>query len=100
MRREMEIDKLTVAVDIDGILTNETEGWNYHLRTPNQKNIDAVNALYDAGHLVILYSARHVEDMEATKEWMEKHGVRHHAITLGKMHYDVMIDDKTFSSFE
>lgn len=37
---------MIVYVDIDGVLTNETEGHNYENRTPNKTNINIVNRIY------------------------------------------------------
>lgn len=84
-----------IAIDIDGVLTLETEGHDYNHRTPNRKNIEAVRELYKQGHTITLFSARYPEDMEVTQDWLELQEVPYHNITLGKLPYDILVDDKT-----
>lgn len=88
------LGKKTYAVDIDGVLTNETEGHDYPTRTPNLENISKVNSLYRAGHTINLWTARFATDQEITEAWLEKHGVKYHKLTLGKPQYDFIVDDK------
>ena len=85
-------------VDIDGILTNETQGHDFISRTPNNGNIACVNSLYQ-GNIITLYSSRLEEDREVTVEWMKKHGVKYHMLILGKQYGDVYIDDKACNHF-
>lgn len=97
------LDQKVIAVDIDGILTVETKGWSgeiYSQRTPRFENIKKVNELFDRGHSIILFSSRYREEAyDVTKEWLEKHGVRYSDLILGKLLYDVLIDDKALSDF-
>lgn len=89
-----------IAVDIDGVLTLEVEGWEekiYSDRIPNRENIHLVNELYDAGCRIDLFSARHEEDRRVTKRWLDKYGVRFHSLILGKPHYDAIVDDRASS---
>ena len=84
----------TIAVDIDGVLTNETEGWDYPNRTPNKENIVIVNELLDK-HTIMLFSARYECDRQDTVAWLDKHGVKHDFLILGKLKYDYIVDDRT-----
>jgi len=88
------LKKKTYAIDIDGVLTIETEGHDYAVRTPNTENISRVNSLYRAGHIIDLWTSRYPKDKEITEAWLEKHGVHFHSLTLGKPQYDFIIDDK------
>jgi hypothetical protein len=83
-----------VAVDIDGVLTNEIEGWDYTNRTPNLKNIELVNRLVKNGNTIILFSARFSQDHDSTIAWLNKHGVKFSRLILEKPHYDFIVDDK------
>ncbi len=87
---------MRIAIDIDGILTNETEGVPYKDRTPNLENIFKLLDLYDAGYKIILFSARHRSDLEITREWLRKYKVKYHKLILGKVAYDFIWDDKSF----
>lgn len=91
---------MRIAVDIDGILTIETEGWDYRNRTPHKETIRKVNLLFAQGHEIILFSARHIEDEDTTKRWLERHGVDYHCLQLGKIKYDIFVDDKAVSSID
>lgn len=87
---------ITIAVDIDGILTKETRGFSeyeYLNRTPRQENINILNDYYNRGYEIILYSSRHLEDLNITKLWLNKYNVSYHKIYLEKPHADLYIDD-------
>ena len=89
-----------VAVDIDGVITNETEGHDYLIRTPNLANIDKVNLLGSVGCAILLYTSRLEIDREVTEEWLATHGVKYQDIFFDKVTYDYLIDDKASSGFE
>jgi hypothetical protein len=86
--------KKTYSVDIDGVLTIETEGHDYVNRTPNLENISKINSLHRAGHIINLWTSRFPVDREVTEAWLEKFGVKFHSLYLGKQQYDYIIDDK------
>lgn len=88
-----------IAIDIDGVLTLETEGHDYALRTPNTKNIEAVRKLYEQGHTITLFSARYPEDTNVTEAWLAVHAVPYHKIILGKLPYDILVDDKAHPDY-
>jgi len=92
---------LNIAVDIDGVLTKETQGHGheqYLLRTPDKEMIYAITCLRERGHHIILFSARHEEDREITCRWLKDHGVQYDQLILGKPHYDIFIDDLSVNS--
>lgn len=91
---------MIIAVDIDGILTLETEGFGeevYRNRTPLMENIRFINGLYEKGHHIILYSSRYKEDRQVTVRWLRRYKVKYHELILGKLQYDFLIDDKAVS---
>jgi 7-cyano-7-deazaguanine synthase in queuosine biosynthesis len=81
-------------VDIDGVLTNEIEGHDYEMRTPNQNNIARVNDIYQQGARIILWTSRYAEDEEITRKWLKENKVYYDELILDKPHYDKIIDDK------
>lgn len=92
-----------IAVDLDGILTIETEGFGdevYANRTPNLKNIEAINKLHDRGHTITIFTARFSVDYIVTVYWLKQYNVKYHDIVFNKLQYDAMIDDKSFNSME
>lgn len=84
-------------VDIDGILTVETEGHDYENRTPDRDNISKVNLLCEQGAIIILWTSRYPEDQKVTEEWLGRHGVWYDRLEFGKPQYDGIIDDKVIN---
>ena len=87
----------TIVVDIDGILTLETEGYGpnyYPYRTPNIRNIETLRDYKRRGFKIILYSSRHKEDESLTKQWLRKYCVPYDALILGKPLAHTYIDDR------
>ena len=86
--------------DIDGTLCNLTAG-DYSEATPYKDRVQVVNGLYDAGHTILLYTARGsqtgIDWRDVTQRQLEAWGVRYHQLNLGKPHYDVWVDDKAIS---
>ena len=91
------LQKKIYCIDIDGVLTNETEGHDYVNRTANLENIARVNCLHRAGHIINLFTSRFLEDEEVTIKWLTDNNVKYHALLLGKPQYDFIVDDKTIS---
>ncbi len=89
---------LTIAVDIDGVLTLETEGHDYKNRTPNPVTIRMINQLFDVGFNIILYTSRMKRDQFVTEEWLKTYGVKYHTLVLQKLQYDILLDDKAVST--
>ena len=87
------MNKKLVAIDIDGILTIETQGYNYSCRTPNLAAIKLVNLLSEFC-IVYLYTARYKQDRKITEKWLQKHNVKYNEIVFEKKSYDYLIDDK------
>lgn len=94
--------KKVIAVDLDGTLTLEKSGgWNDEQclkAKPNQKMIDWVNKAWQKGNLIIIYTARRWSRREASKYWLQQHGVKYHTIEMEKLGYDLIVDDKAISS--
>lgn len=100
------------AVDLDDTLCvrpKEVEalGLNkYQYCIPIKSNIEKINSLYDAGHHIIIYTARGMSHFkgnphlvysnlyELTKTQLEKWNIKYHQLVMGKLHYDMLIDDK------
>ena len=89
------MDPKILYVDIDGTLTVETEGHNYHERSPRFDVINKVNYCYHHGWTVILWTARWPVDRKVTVLWLDRWGVRYHNLVLGKPTWDLYICDKS-----
>jgi len=104
-----------IAFDLDGVIGtivdgNDKPGVRYPQAQPIESMIKIVNSLYDKGNYIIVYTARGMSTyngdvslvnkklFELTKNQLESWGVKHHELILGKIHYDVLIDDKAINS--
>ena len=90
---------MIVACDIDGILTNETNGHDYENRTPRLENIEKLNKLYYDGNYIYLFTSRFSIDENVTIKWLLKYNVKYHKIIFDKPQYDLFIDDKAITDF-
>ena len=101
-----------IAFDIDDVICvrpkdKESEGINkYSYSQPVQKNIDIINECYENGYYIKLYTARGMSQFNGdifkiydnlylrTKAHLDEWGVKYHELIMGKIHYDLFIDDK------
>jgi histidinol phosphatase-like enzyme len=105
-------NKKIIAFDLDDTLcTRPTDKEvlgieKYHYCEPIKEMIDLSNALYDKGHTIYIYTARGMHTLngdvgeiyaklyDITLASLKKWGVKHNGLYMGKMHYDLLIDDK------
>ena len=89
---------LTFAFDIDGVLASTTHDMNYANAGPMEANIALVNALYERGNIIRLYTARGsatgIDWGEVTRGQMERWGLKYHELYFGKPSADFYIDDR------
>ncbi len=84
--------------DMDGVIAHLSPNNDYNLAKPNIEVIEKVNALYDLGNYIIIFTARgsatgidwHQISLDQLNAW----GVRHHEFRTGKPNADFYIDDK------
>ncbi len=98
-----------ICIDIDGVLCmsvhRDDDGeLDYKRSFPIRENIDIVNHLY-AWNNITLFTARgnrtgKIDWREFTIAQLSEWGVSYHSIRFDKPHYDFMVDDRAFSSFE
>ncbi len=95
---------LTFVVDIDGVIASLTPDNDYAKATPQSATITAINRLYDAGHRIVLFTARGsatgIDWSEVTRGQMDSWGVRYHDLRFGKPAADFYIDDRMLSVAE
>ncbi len=88
----------TFVFDIDGCIATITKDLDYTLAEPIHSTIRHINTLYEAGHHIVLFTARGslsgIDWQSVTADQMKKWGVKHHELRLGKPAADYYIDDK------
>ncbi len=98
---------MKLSIDLDGVLARKKE-WSFSDSYERQREmlmaikpysevIKKVNQLYDQGHKIIINTARHWRDYEATIEWLKKYGVKYHSLIMAKPLADYYVDDKNLS---
>jgi histidinol phosphatase-like enzyme len=83
-----------VFVDLDGTLCTEEKTFERSLAQPLPGAKEGLNRIYDAGHTVVIWTARGWEQYRITKDWLERHGFRYHQILMGKPIATIFIDDR------
>ena len=86
--------------DVDGTLCTNTDG-DYANAEPLPDVIARLNQLYEAGHSILLCTARGsttgIDWRELTERQLRAWGVQYHRLYLGKPTADVYIDDKAIN---
>ena len=89
-------------VDIDETICMYPSDRSYEKAEPITNNISVINELYDAGNIVVYWTARGtttgIDWTETTRSQLSKWGARYTELRLGKPHYDVFICDKAINS--
>ena len=90
-------------VDIDETICEYEEGKReYPLAKPIPENIEKINALYEAGHDVVYWTARGattgIDWTDLTLQQLQEWGAKYTEAKLGKPHYDVFICDKAINT--
>lgn len=88
----------TFCFDIDGVIASIVPNLQYSKAEPIIDNIALINHLYEAGHKIILHTARGsktgVDCREITRKQMIKWCVCHHELHFGKPAADYYVDDR------
>tara|TARA_Y100000589_G_C27009863_1_gene570384 strand:+ start:40 stop:411 length:372 start_codon:yes stop_codon:yes gene_type:complete len=106
-------DKI-IAFDLDDVLctrtSNEGDIEKYKSCLPNVKMISILNKCYEEGYKIVIYTARgmsvnkgNIHDIysnlyELTISQLDKWGIAYHQLVMGKLHFDLLIDDKVVNS--
>ena len=98
---------MIVYIDIDETICTHPEGdkdkpRDYSLAKPIVGNIRKANALYDAGHTVVYWTARGatsgIDHRELTEAQLDEWGAKRHELKLDKPFYDWFIDDRNINT--
>lgn len=105
-----------IAFDLDDVICFRSMEYEnlgpdkYSYCQPYQENVDLINSLYEDGYKIVIYTARGMSQFNGniievysklynkTIEQLESWGVKYHQLVMGKIHYDVLIDDKVLNS--
>ncbi len=89
---------MQIIIDLDGTICREMRQFSRCLAEPWLDAVETVNKLYEAGHTIIIYSARTWAEYEMTTDWLKRYGVKYHQLFMGKPVGDVWIDDRAITA--
>lgn len=97
---------MKICIDLDGtVCTLRREGETYADVQPLPGAVEKIRALREAGHYLILLTARHMGTCAANVglvvarqgktlfDWLERHDLQFDEVHFGKPHADVYLDD-------
>lgn len=89
------------VIDVDGVVASISPNNDYTVATPLTSTIAAINRLYDAGHRIIMFTARGSETgidwHELTASQLREWGLKFHELHCGKPSADYYVDDRMLS---
>lgn len=89
------------VIDLDKTLV---DGPNYLECKAIPGRVEKVNELFDAGHTIIIYTARGANTglnwFHVTYNLLQRIGLRYTELRMGKFNYDVWVDDKAINDKE
>ena len=106
-----------IAFDLDDVICFRPTGYEdlgpekYSYCQPYKETIQLVNSLYNDGYKIIIYTARGMSQFSGniveiysklynqTNDQLKSWEVKYHQLVMGKIHYDVLIDDKSLNSY-
>lgn len=99
--------KLRICIDLDGTICDlRKPGQTYADVLPKPGAREKIKSLHDAGHTIIIYTARNMGSTghnigkvlknvgQITFEWLAKHEIVYDEIFFGKPNADITIDDR------
>jgi hydroxymethylpyrimidine pyrophosphatase-like HAD family hydrolase len=86
---------MKLCVDIDGTLfESDCIDGEYEIRKVNREMIKRLNALFDTGSEIVIYTGRHWNHLYETKRQLDSHNIKYTTLVMGKPVADHYIDDK------
>ncbi|HVI51602.1 MAG TPA: transposase [Candidatus Sulfotelmatobacter sp.] len=91
----------TFVIDVDGIVAKLAPGNDYRLAEPIPEHIRSINRLFEAGHKIVMLTARGsatgLSWEELTRKQFTAWGLKYHELRFGKPAADYYVDDRILS---
>lgn len=109
-------NKIKIAFDMDDVICKRPKKYEYlgekkyEYCKPIKKNIKIINNLHEKNFYIIIYTSRGMTQFKSnlklvkrklnliTKNQLKKWEVKYDKLYMGKVHYDLLIDDKAINS--
>ena len=85
---------ISIMVDLDGVISTEERVFDRPLAKAIPGAREALQELKEAGHTIVIYTARGWAEYNYTKAWLDQHDIAYDAIQMGKPIAHVWIDDR------
>ncbi len=89
-----EQEKITLSIDIDGVVATIREDLDYALAEPIPGAREALQQFKAEGYFLILHTARHINKLRATQDWLRRHEIPFDHLVMGKPTARYYIDDR------
>ena len=88
---------IRIAFDLDNTLaTQGSPDNNYRDSHLHDDMITMVNDLYDRGHEIYIFTARHFKHFKYTDETLKSAGLKYTGLVMNKINCDLFVDDRGF----
>ena len=109
---------MIIAFDLDDVICTRPKNLEnlgiekYNSCVPVTKMVDIVNKCYEDGNYIKIYTARGMSQLngdvvavynklfDITSKQLRDWGVKYNELVMGKIHYDLLIDDKVINSLD
>jgi hypothetical protein len=106
----------TIAFDLDDVICHRPNHYEslgvkkYNYCEPDIEIIELINSLFEDGYKIVIYTARGMSQFKGnvsliyselyskTIQQLDSWGLNYHQLVMGKIHYDLLIDDKAINS--
>lgn len=89
---------MLIEFDIDGTILTQGRPKRYGRCKSIPGAVEAINQLYELGHIIILHSARHWKNFDLTYKQLKEMGFKFHSLILGKINADIIVDDRAINN--
>lgn len=88
---------MKIAFDLDDtVLTQGSPDNNYRDSKAKPHMVEVVNKLYDEGHEIYFFTARHFKHFVYTEQVLKEAGFKYHGLVLNKISVHLFVDDRGF----
>lgn len=83
-----------IGIDLDGVICSEERTFERSLAAMLPGARDSLRALRDAGHVIVIWTARGWGEYRMTVEWLSSRKIPYDQLVMGKPIFDVFVDDR------
>lgn len=89
-----------LAFDLDGTILHEMPVCDRYFATCIERVRSVIIKAKEAGHFVVIYTARPWSDYRITEAWLKTNSIPYDLLLCGKYNFDILLDDRATNSIE